>query len=188
MVKESPSDGSARNRLRFRETDRFVKETARLPLSVSSDRTAVTAMRCAALLTAHGERRSGPGGSIDRSGDDQVVEVYPGASLVQWSGEGTDTRLDPQGYKDQANLAKRETLLDTLLSTAPWLVIGDAMRLTCVKSDDALDALLCSLITRAASKGLTLRPATMSQTALAHVEGWIHLPTRDSLGQLVNGL
>lgn len=88
-----------RDRLRFRETDRFVQRTARLPLSVSSDRIAVPAMRCASLLTALGERRAGAGGSIDRSGDDRVVEVYPGAALVQWSDEAADIHLDPYRYK-----------------------------------------------------------------------------------------
>ncbi len=173
-----------RERLRYRDTDRFVQSTARLPLSVSSDRIAVTAMRCASLLTQLGEHRAGAGGRIDRSGDDRVVEVYPGAALAQWSDAAADLRFDPQGYKGAEQAAKREVLLDVLQRAAPWLDVDATTRAVCVESDDALDALLCSLVARTAAKELTLRPQTTDQAALAHVEGWIHLPKKGSLAQL----
>ena len=87
-----------RPELRYRVTDIFVTQQSRRPLSVSSDRIAVTAMRCARLLTAVAERR-GLGRALDRTGADRVVEVYPGAALPLWSDEVGDVRLDPQGYK-----------------------------------------------------------------------------------------
>ena len=175
-----------REQLRFRETDRFVKTTARLPLSVSSDRIAVTAMRCASLLTALGERRSGPGGRIDRSGDDHIVEVYPGAALPQWSDQAGDLRLDPQGYKGKENTGRRELLLNVLQQAAPWLRLDEATRSACVQNDDALDALLCSLVARAAAKNQTLPPATREECAVARLEGWIHLPKKGSLASLAS--
>ncbi len=64
--------------LKFRGTDHHVHTiTDRWPLSVSSDRIAIPAWRCAGLL-----RRLGNGRPIDRAGGDQVVEVYPGAALT----------------------------------------------------------------------------------------------------------
>lgn len=175
----------ARERLRYRETDRFVQTTARLSPSVSSDRIPVTAMRCASLLTQLGKRRVGARGWIDRSGDDRVVEVYPGAALPQWSDEADHLRYDPQGYKGADKTDKREALIDLLHRAAPWLGLDAETRAVCVESDDALDALLCSLVARTAAKGLTLHPENMVQTALANVEGWIHLPEEGSLRTLV---
>ncbi|MEG0299727.1 MAG: DUF429 domain-containing protein, partial [Aurantimicrobium sp.] len=70
-----------RRSLAYRETDRHVREvTGRWPLSVSTDRLGLTAMRCAGLLS----RLSASGVEIDRSGSGLVTEVYPGASLRLW--------------------------------------------------------------------------------------------------------
>lgn len=175
-----------RDELRFRETDRFVKGT-RLPLSVSTDRIGICAMRCAELLTKLARRRGT--GSIDRAGGDRVVEVYPGAALPLWSGEAADLRLDPGGYKGTkpSEAAKREELLEALERGAPWLRLAPDERALCMKTDDALDAVLCALIARAAERGLTLGPETEEQSARAPVEGWIHLPRLGSLGSLVTG-
>lgn len=176
-----------RGRLRYRETDLFVQQAARLPLSVSSDRIAVTAMRCASLLTALGERRFGAGGRIDRRGHNAVVEVYPGAALPLWSDEAADLRLDPQGYKGARGTPKREALLDVLRRAAPWLGLDEPTRALCVKSDDALDALICALIARAAAVGRTVEPETPEQAERAEIEGWIHLPEVGSLTLLPPG-
>ena len=177
-----------KKKLRFRTTDLFVKDTARLPLSVSTDRIAVTAMRCARLLTAYAERHFGDGASVERSGDDQVVEVYPAAALILWSDEAADLRFDPQGYKgaDPSAQEKRERLIEVLEQAAPWLALEPGQRSCCIRSDDALDAVLCALVARAASKGSTLRPETMAQTADAHIEGWIHLPAEGTLMALAS--
>lgn len=173
-----------RSGLRLRETDRFVAARARVPLSVSSDRIAVTAMRCAGVLTAYAEENGG--GPVDRSGDDQVVEVYPGAALVCWSDATRAIALDPQGYKGKAGAAKRAALVGALVGAAPWLELDAPTRALCEASDDALDAVLSSLVARAAALGLTERPETMEQTAAAHIEGWIHLPRAGSLDQLLH--
>jgi hypothetical protein len=51
----------------------------RRPVSVSTDRLGVTAMRCAHLL-----HRWSNGQHIDRTGPGRFVEVYPAAALVRW--------------------------------------------------------------------------------------------------------
>jgi hypothetical protein len=63
----------------FRATDRFVDGIARRPLSVSTDRIGVTAMRCARLLQEVGEER---GKRLDLTGEDHVVEIYPAAAAT----------------------------------------------------------------------------------------------------------
>lgn len=83
--------------LRYRETDRFVRTWAKeqlgfrlSPLSVSSDRIAYCAWRCAGLLHQHAQRM---GTEVDRLGDNnKVFEVYPSAALAAWG-------LDYKGYK-----------------------------------------------------------------------------------------
>ena len=87
-------------RLRYRTTDWFVQGTTDAngtsvwPLSVSSDRIAVCAWRCASLLSRHS---TAIGRRIDRSGADPaprgaVVEVYPAAALAMWGLPYGDTR------------------------------------------------------------------------------------------------
>jgi Protein of unknown function (DUF429) len=171
-----------RPELRYRVTDILVTQQSRRPLSVSSDRIAVTAMRCAGLLTSLADRRR-LGRALDRAGGDRVVEVYPGAALPLWSDEVGELHLDPQGYK-AADDAKRRALVATLLQAAPWLRLDSDTRELCERNDDALDALLAALITRAAAIGETLRPETAAERAAAAAEGWIHLPRRDSLAGL----
>ncbi len=61
----------------YRVTDEYVRtETKQIPLSVSADRIAHTAFRCARLLTT----LAAPA-TVDRSGDGLAVEVYPAAAL-----------------------------------------------------------------------------------------------------------
>ena len=75
--------------LQFRETDRFVHEkTGRWPLSVSSDRIAIPAMRAAALFSRLAEQ----GEIVRRDGSGKVVEVYPAAALRVWG-------FNADGYK-----------------------------------------------------------------------------------------
>jgi hypothetical protein len=65
----------------MRRTDVFVHEQLGLtPLSVSADRIAHVALRCAVLLTKLPAAR----GPMDRSGSGPVAEVYPAASLRGW--------------------------------------------------------------------------------------------------------
>jgi predicted nuclease with RNAse H fold len=173
-----------RDRLRYRETDRFVRKTARMPLSVSSDRIAVTAMRCAELLTELARRRSRD--RLDRSGGDRVVEVYPGAALPRWSETAAGLRLDPQGYKGDKGLERRQILVGALLGSAPWLEVPADTRRELIRNDDVLDALLSSLVARAAARGETMGAETDEQREFAPVEGWIHLPAKGSLRRLVD--
>lgn len=163
---------------RLRRTDlhvheRVLAETGRKlwPLSPSTDRIALAVWRLAGLReTAYQRSRI----RFDRAGADRVVEAYPAAALLLWD-------LPREGYKSDS--AAREDLLAALENAAPWLVWEEDAREACVESDDALDAVLCGLIARAAAFGLTEPPSTEA-LELAQVEGWIHLPLRGSLGML----
>ena len=151
-----------RRRLAYRETDRHVREvTGRWPLSVSTDRLGLTAMRCAGLLS----RLSASGVEIDRTGAGLVAEVYPGASLRLWG-------LNTTGYRTSEDL--RAELLTSLKSQAPWFDAGDAEELM-ITSCDAFDAVIAAIAARAVAVGKYLPPQA-DQQAIARVEGWISLP------------
>lgn len=146
-----------RDRLRFRETDRAIKQRLGIdPLSVSTDRIALPAMRAMSLLRRFGVH--------DRSGDGRFFEVYPAASLVAWG-------LNRRGYKQTNSRAARAVILNALRKQMPWLDVADAY----LETSDALDALLASLTVRLCAQGLTIRPEP-SLIPLAQQEGWIHVP------------
>jgi len=151
-----------RRRLSYRETDRAVRSrTGRWPLSVSTDRLGLTAMRCAGLLG----RLEKTGIEIDRSGAGVVIEVYPGATLRLWG-------FDTSGYRK--SIDERKRLLGQILEQASWLDVSlfeDLMLESC----DAFDAVIAALATRAAFLGLS-EPPTQSQMPHARIEGWIALP------------
>lgn len=156
-------------RLRFRRTDLRVRERLNLwPLSVSSDRIAITAMRCAGLL----DRLE----VVDRSGSGQVVEVYPAAALKSWG-------LPFRGYKGPKNQAVLADLARKLFEACPWLNFADGFCERCARSDHAFDALVASLVARATALGLTERPPA-EDLAAAQSEGWIAVPDRDALALL----
>jgi Protein of unknown function (DUF429) len=129
-------------KLRYRATDRFVAARTRRPLSVSSERIASTAWRCARLLSALEDRTGEP---MDRAGGGRAVEVYPAASLVAWG-------LNANRYKGKEHEAAREELLrkfsELLADVAP---VSDATTSACAGSDDALDAVVASLTAGAAA-------------------------------------
>jgi len=52
-------------------------------------------MRCARLLQEIGEQR---GKRLSLTGEDHIVEIYPAASLIAWSGAAAG--FDPKGYKN----------------------------------------------------------------------------------------
>ncbi|MEO6875097.1 MAG: DUF429 domain-containing protein, partial [Opitutaceae bacterium] len=150
-----------RDELRFRETDRHVRKQHGLsPLSVSTDRIALPAMRAMALLRRHGV--------TDRSGDGKYFEVYPAGSLAMWG------LTSAESYKKRTPESRgaRWTILERLRSLLPWLEAPDNY----AENADGLDSLIASLTTRAAATGLTEKPGK-NQTDLAGSEGWIHLPT-----------
>lgn len=160
--------------LRYRDTDREVRRlTGRWPLSVSSDLIAVPTFRAVRLLSALAAR----GEPVDRSGGGKVVEAYPAAALKRWG-------FDAAGYKGADGRERRRALLQALESrTEAWLKLDDPMRATCSDKDDALDALVAALIARAAALGLC-EPIPEASRARAAREGWIALPTADSLDRL----
>ena len=157
---------------RYRRTDLWVWKTLGTspPLSVSTDRIALPAMRAAALLSQLPDRVA-----LDGSG--VVVEVYPAAALRRWS-------LPSRGYKRKENSAARRELVDQFLThTTGWLSIRGADVDLCVSSDDGFDALIAALVARAAAVDL-VEPISQEDRAAALREGWIAIPSAGSLGLL----
>nr|WP_239163435.1 DUF429 domain-containing protein [Actinoplanes rishiriensis] len=149
----------------YRLIDQVVHAEAGLrPLSVSADRIAHAAFRCAALLARLGEQ----GQPVDRCGDGVVVEVYPAAALRRW-------RLTHRGYKTPGRTADYGFLVEELTAAAPWLDLGGFDQL-CRISHDAFDAVIAALAARAAALGKIRRPDPEQREA-ARTEGWIAVPT-----------
>jgi predicted nuclease with RNAse H fold len=161
-------DGIAGRRLlAYRDTDRFVTgATGLIPLSVSADRLAHPAMRCA-VIQAKIAQDYGPQA---RDGSGRLAEVYPAASLKLWG-------IRARGYKGRGT-SEAERLgvnLDSLTAAAPWLDLAgyrDALE----ASDDMFDAVIASLTARAVSLRQTLMPPD-DHAAAALSEGWIHVPS-----------
>jgi hypothetical protein len=163
---DDPKPETFRASLSFRATDRVVMQTRR-PLSVSTDRLGVTAMRCAHLLHRWAVR--------DRTGRGKFLEVYPAGALKRWG-------LDASGYK-RAKTDALSKLLDRVCQELPALRLDSSDRKLCATSDDAFDAVVASLVARAAALGLTDGPPPKAR-GRAGREGWIHLPVRGSLSFL----
>jgi predicted nuclease with RNAse H fold len=154
-----------RRELSFRETDREIRRlTGRWPLSVSTDRLGLTAIRCAGLLSKYQAK----GIEIDRAGSKLLVEVYPGATLRNWNFDTTGYRISPQA---------RAQLLEQLELQAPWLEL-DSFRNQMIKSADCFDAVIAALAGRAVYQGDYNKP-NKEQLESARVEGWICLPRFD---------
>jgi len=155
-----------RRTLAYRETDRFAHEvTGRWPLSVSTDRLGLTAMRCAGLL----RRLAEAGVDTDRAGAGDIAEVYPGASLRLWDFDTTGYRREPE---------RRRELLTVLRSRAPWFDIAETHVELMIASGDAFDAVVAALVTRAAALGRYIPPPA-DVAVRATREGWIVLPAGD---------
>lgn len=151
-----------RRNLAHRETDRHVREvTGRWPLSVSTDRLGMTAIRCAGLLS----KWQAAGTPIDRSGSGRIVEIYPGASLRLWG-------FDTAGYRSSEDIRAR--LLADIKVQAPWLALGSHEALM-VDSCDAFDAVIAAFAARSAQLG-RFNPPSESQLERARIEGWVALP------------
>lgn len=164
-----PADSAAagpgwRRALTMRRTDAFVRETLGVvPLSVSADRIAHVAFRCAVLLA----QLAAAGRPVDRTGAGPVAEVYPAASLRSW-------QLHHRGYKRSPQAAALSELATELLGSARWLDCGPHESLL-RSSHDALDATVAALTARAASLGRTWQPSA-SDLPSARTEGWIAVP------------
>ena len=159
--------------LRMRATDEWVHHrTGRWPLSVSTDRIAVPALRAARVLSQLPEAR-------DRGGGGPVVEVYPAAALWIWG-------FESRRYKRLAGAAARSALVSAFrTATEGWLGLGEERWQQCAASDDAFDALVAAVITRAAALRL-VDPCPARLRDVASREGWIMLPVRDSLAFLAS--
>lgn len=160
--------------LQYRQTDFFIHErTGRWPLSVSSDRIAIPAMRAAALFSRLPEGT----GPVSRDGSGRVTEVYPAAALRMWG-------FSADGYKRKENRTTRCELLHALVEeTAGWMSVPPGMHASCEDSDDALDALVAALVARAQFVG-RCEPIPPDALGPARKEGWIALPSQGSLAAL----
>jgi predicted nuclease with RNAse H fold len=157
---------------RLRRTDLWAWKTLGFspPLSVSTDRIALPAMRAAALIA----RLPGP---VPLDGSGVVVEAYPAAALRRWG-------FSWRGYKHPAGAEKRRLLVEALArGSKEWLSLGDGVVDRCLSSDDALDALVAALVARAAALGL-VDPVPLEDRAAARREGWIAVPAEGSFGLL----
>ncbi len=159
--------------LYLRETDRFVwAKTRRRPLSVSSDKIAIPAMRAAWLLSQWS------GWPIDRAGAERIVEVYPAAALIRWG-------FSADRYKGNEGREARAALIYSFQERVKtWVVLDMAARQRCLDSDDAFDALIAALVARASAKALC-EPVPGPHLNIARKEGWIALPLEGSLDGLV---
>jgi predicted nuclease with RNAse H fold len=153
--------------LSFRETDRrLIESGARRPLSVSTDLIGVVAMRCAYLL----DQLSSRGEPVDRAGSGKVIEAYPAPALISWG-------LSATGYKSKVGAARLPMLLDRLEEQLRGIEMTPQERRLASSDHNCFDALVASLVARAAALGLTHHPDPGEQADRAAREGWIHVPT-----------
>ena len=146
-----------RRPLVYRATDLYCRDVHQLrPLSVSADRIAHAALRCAALLARLGVD--------DRSGAGRVVEAYPAGSLQLWG-------LQHRRYKDDPAQIRR-ALATHHRSSRARVRDRDARRVRA--SDHVFDALVVALTARAAAQRPTAIPIEFADQARR--EGWISLP------------
>jgi predicted nuclease with RNAse H fold len=159
---QPPGDREA---LRFRTTDLFVRQAGALPLSVSTDRIGVAAMRGARIQ--HLATTSGI--VIDRSGlTGRAIEAYPAAALRAWG-------LASSGYKRPPNAEVLKDLVGAFARRCgPLTRAVEGVLNGC--DDDDFDALVCAVVARASLRGMTTPPDS-TQLASAQREGWIHVPT-----------
>ena len=152
--------------LSFRETDRrLIESGARRPLSVSTDLIGVVAMRCAYLL----DQLSSRGEAVDRAGSGKVIEAYPAPALISWG-------LSATGYKSKVGAARLPVLLDRLEEQLMGIEMTPQERRLASSDHNCFDALVASLVARAAALGLTHPPDPGEQADRAAREGWIHVP------------
>lgn len=160
--------------LSFRATDRrLIEAGARRPLSVSTDLIAVVAMRCAYLL----DRLAASGEPVDRAGSGKVIEAYPAPALRSWG-------LSSVGYKSRVGAARLPSLLDRVEEGIGGIEMTPTQRVATAGDHNCFDALVSSLVARAAALGLTQPPRSAEERDRAVREGWIHLPT-NPLGDLL---
>jgi hypothetical protein len=162
MQRVTPPLGVSGAQKRLRATDEFTWDLlGRQPLSVSTDRIGIPAMRWAALMQEFGV--------TNRAGDGRFFEVYPAAARLSWG-------LPP---KDDV------AALDLLVAECPLFFAAAEYPSALLRSEHAFDALMCALAARSAALGLSYPPPPELQD-VAEVEGWIHTPQPGSLDQLID--
>ena len=149
-----------------RATDAWVaKNVGIYPLAVAANLIGATAIRCARLI----HRLGMPIDTGTFRGLPVITEVYPAAALLRW-------QLPYRLYKGRKLSAAREALIDALVAAGLPVQLTIASRSAVDSSDDVLDALLCSLVSRAVAVGLTDEAPEALQSE-ARAEGWIRVPS-----------
>lgn len=150
-----------------RETDRVARGKVGAGFNVSFDKLGATA--AAWSVVEHGLRLRGI--KLDRSGlTGPVVETWPSAAWRAWGLQSTPAAKASW----QANLKR--------LLAEGVLQAGDHEQ-ELAANEHIRDALACALVARARALGLTTGPEP-SSIERARREGWIHIPTAESLGKL----
>ena len=102
------------------------------------------------------------------------MEVYPAGGLIQW-GFGKTSKKD---FSELGEIF--------LSKVSHWLRTPPDLRPLLLQNRDAFDALIASLIARAAAVGLCI-PIPPHFVEAAKTEGWIALPGKGSLPRLFEG-
>ena len=163
------NDGATSRDLRLRTTDQWIRaHVPRDPLSVSTDRLGIVALRGIGIL----EKLLGPTG--DRSGRRGIYEAYPGGTLAVWG-------LPSTGYKGKDGGEKRAEIVESLREVIDFGSFEEAA----VGSDDDLDAILTAVVAGLGRARVTTRPPA-EHRRVAAIEGWIHVPTiiRDKVADI----
>lgn len=176
---------ASRREFRHRKTEGFVHDVLQAevdqelwPQSVSCDRLALQARRMAQLRE---QLFSETGKRFDRAGGDHIIEVYPPGASLLW---GMGNHLGNGNSKlPEVDDKPGKEFIERAEAAAPWLQWKDGKRGICLKNDHTSDALLAALVARAAELNLTIPPEN-GEADLAPREGWMHLPSKDSLSAL----
>jgi len=159
------ADGSPAQLTR-RYTDAWIASNVGIrPLPVAANLIGATAIRCARIVAALG-RPVDTGASVQPG---SVSEVYPAAALKRW---GHSFTL----YKGRKWHEARLALVAALIQAGLPVALPSAHRPVLEASDDALDALIASLVARAVALGLTDDCPTEAREH-CQSEGWIRVPT-----------
>ncbi|MGC2167856.1 MAG: DUF429 domain-containing protein [Acidimicrobiales bacterium] len=182
---EHRSSDKIRQTLCYRTTDLYVQQHLKMtPLSVSSDRIGVVAMRAARLQSLWVRRW---GDIEERDGSGRLIETYPAAALAVWGlrqPHGTPYKGGRASERESRRETRREILAKIVGETKAWLTIDDDVRVGAVNSDHIFDALICALVALAARANMTGAVPEDARDA-ARREGWIHFPKdRESLAAL----
>ena len=170
MVWEKVLEGKKilQEKLRLRETDRRLQEMkiGVTPLSVSTDKISLPAMRAMLLLKRFGVK--------DKTGmtpfnDKHFYEVYPAATLACW-------KMNRAGYKKADAISIRQKIVEQITQKFSFVDSADDL-ISCTKTDHQLDALICALTAfKASIKQTNWPPPSDLDESVIHQEGWIHLP------------